>query len=65
MAKFEVMIIETLSTEVIIEADSAEEAYNKAGEKWAKGEYELDAADFDCVDFDVKPIGYKDLEMCE
>lgn len=33
MAKFEVTIIETLLTEVIIEADSAEEAYNKAGER--------------------------------
>ena len=65
MAKFEVMVIETLSTEVIIEANSAEEAYNKAGENWAKGEYELDVADFDYVDFDVKPVGYKDLEVCE
>lgn len=53
MAQFEVTIIETLSTKVFIEADSAEEAYNKAGENWAKGEYELDSADFDCVDFDV------------
>lgn len=65
MAKFEVMIIETLSIEVIIEADSAEEAYNQVSENWAKGEYELDVADFDCVDFDVKPIGYKELEVCE
>ena len=47
MAKYKVLVIETLSKEVVIEANSAKEAKAIANDIRSKGELILTADDFD------------------
>lgn len=65
MAQFEVKITETLTREVVVDAEDMEEAYLKVSDGWVDEKYVLTLADFEDVSFNVAPIGYKDLETCE
>lgn len=54
MGKYVVTIVEELSMDVEIDAESAEDAAEKAERAWKNSEYVLDADHFKGVDFYAK-----------
>ncbi|MDD4509305.1 MAG: DpnD/PcfM family protein [Oscillospiraceae bacterium] len=54
MKEYDVAITETLKMTVTVEADSPEEAEQKASDNWHNSEYILDADNFTGVDFAAK-----------
>ena len=54
MKEYDVAITETLKMTVTVEADSPEEAEQKASDNWHNSEYILDADSFVGVDFSAR-----------
>lgn len=58
MAKYNVIIIETLERVVEVEAESVEDAKYIVKKQWRRGEHVLDSGDFTDVEFDVEENNY-------
>lgn len=56
MAKYKVLITETLEREVEVEADSMDDALYIAKKQWRRGDRVLDSGDFTGVEFEVSNV---------
>lgn len=59
MKEYKVTITETLKKTVFVEAESQDEAEQIAADKWAEGEYILDADNFTEVDYEAEDVAPK------
>ena len=60
MKQYKVLVTETFQKLVAIEAESAEDARQRAEDAWRNTEYLLDIDDFKDVDFHVVEMGVKE-----
>ena len=60
MKKYNVTITETLKKRVEVSAESLDEAEQKVNDSWYRGDYILDADDFDGVEFDAADVKIND-----
>ena len=60
MKQYKVLVTETFQKLVAIEAESAEDARQRAEDAWRNTEYILDIDDFQDVNFHVVEMGVKE-----
>ena len=60
MRQYKVLVTETFQKLVAIEAESAEDARQRAEDAWRNTEYILDIDDFQDVNFHVVEMGVKE-----